>query len=213
MAMDDLVKHVQSDGKKVAIVESIAEFEDYLLVGEAPVSNKASLRAIEMIQAYFPEKPIRYLVQSHHHSDHLAGVRDYIAKGVSIVASEATADLLQKITDAPWKLEPDAQAMAPKELKHIPIREPMTFSDDLNKAVIVNIGPIPHVNDMLAIYFPAQKLVWQADMITYGEWPLTIEPAVVFREKLKEYGWKVNKITGVHGQQLKGKAFKDYLTD
>jgi len=191
----------------------IAEFEDHLLIGEAPVSNAASLRAIEMIRSHFPEKPIRYLVQSHHHSDHIAGIREYIAKEVTLVAPSATWDLLHKIAKASWELEPDAQELAPKELKLIPVKEPMTFSDDLNKAVILNIGPIPHVNDMLAIYFPKQQVVWQADMVTYGEWPLTIEPSVIFREKLKEYGWEVNKITGVHGQQLVDKALKDYLND
>ncbi len=191
----------------------VAEFEDYILVGEAPVSNAASIKAIGMIKEKFPDKPINYLVQSHHHSDHIAGVRAYIAQGVTLVVPSATQELFKRIANAPWNHEPDIQGRNPKQPKFLTVDEPVTISDDFNQALIINIGPIPHVNDMLAIYFPQQKLVWQADMITYGEWSLSIEPSVIFRERIKKYGWEVRKIAGTHGQILEGQALDDYLQD
>ena len=191
----------------------VAEFEDHILVGEAPVSNAASHKAIAMIRDQFPSKPIRYLVQSHHHSDHVAGVRDYMAQEVTLVVASATQALFERIAKAPWRYEPDTLSKSPKEPKLLVINEPMTLRDGLNEATILNIGPIPHVNDMLAIYFPKQQLVWQADMITYCEWPLSIEPSVIFRERLSAYSWTVKTIAGTHGQVLKGKALEDYLKD
>lgn len=191
----------------------VAEFEDHILVGEAPVSNDASLKAIQMIQDQFPNKPIRYLVQSHHHSDHIAGIREYMAREVTLVMPPATHGLLQRIASASWIHEPDSQGKAPRKPKFLALDEPTTLSDGLNNALILNIGPIPHVNDMIAIYFPKQQLVWQADMITYCEWPLSIEPSVIFRDRIREYGWVVKTIAGTHGQILKGQALEDYLED
>lgn len=191
----------------------VAEFNDYILVGEAPVSNDASARAIEMIRNQFPNKPIRYLVQSHHHSDHVAGIRNYMAREVTLVVPSATRGLFQRIANASWKYEPDEQAKDPKNPRFLTVNEPVSLGDELNQASVRNIGPIPHVHDMLVIYFPKQQLVWQADMITYCEWPLSIEPSVIFREKLEEYNWKVRKIVGTHGRILEGEALKDYLKD
>ncbi len=189
----------------------VAEFEDHILIGEAPVSNASSIKAIDMVRNHFPDKPIKYLVQSHHHSDHIGGIREYIAREVKLVVPSASQALFERIASAPWNLEPDTQSKAPEKPGFLTVEETVTFGDELNQAIVTNIGPIPHVNDMLAIYFPKQQLVWQADMITYGEWRLTLEPSVIFLEKLKKYGWTTSTIAGVHGQILDGKALEDYL--
>ena len=125
----------------------------------------------------------------------------------------ATQGLFERIANAPWSQEPDAQDKDPREPKFLAVNELVNLSDELNHAIIINIGPIPHVNDMLAIYFPKQQLVWQADMITYGEWSLNLEPSVIFRERIKQYGWEVKKIAGTHGQILEGQMLKAYLED
>ena len=51
------------------------EFRDFVTVIEAPLNEDRSLAVIAEVKKLIPNKPIRYLVSTHHHWDHLGGVR------------------------------------------------------------------------------------------------------------------------------------------
>jgi len=54
------------------------EFRDFITVIEAPLNEDRSLAVIAEVKKLIPNKPIRYLVSTHHHWDHLGGVRAYV---------------------------------------------------------------------------------------------------------------------------------------
>ena len=43
-----------------------------------------------------PNKPIKYLINTHHHFDHFGGVRAYVAEGATIITKEANVAYYQK---------------------------------------------------------------------------------------------------------------------
>ena len=47
------------------------EFRDFITVIEAPLNEDRSLAVIAEVKKLIPNKPIRYLVSTHHHWDHL----------------------------------------------------------------------------------------------------------------------------------------------
>jgi len=57
------------------------EFKDFIAVVESPTNEARSNAVIAEIKKDHPNKPIRYLVVTHHHFDHLGGVRTYAAEG------------------------------------------------------------------------------------------------------------------------------------
>ena len=61
------------------------EFKNYVAVFEAPTSEARSLAVIEQIVKLMPNKPIRYLINSHQHFDHIGGIRTYLHIGATIV--------------------------------------------------------------------------------------------------------------------------------
>ena len=68
--------------------KSIAvEFPQWIAVFEAPRSEDFSLRVIEAVAKQIPNKPIRYLVNSHQHSDAIAGLRAYSHIGATFVSN------------------------------------------------------------------------------------------------------------------------------
>jgi hypothetical protein len=62
------------------------EFRDFVAVFEAPGNEERSLEVIEAIAKLAPDKPIRWLITSHPHFDHIGGLRTYLHIGATIVA-------------------------------------------------------------------------------------------------------------------------------
>src|SRR6185436_17858278 len=61
------------------------EFKTFAAVFEAPTSEARSLAVIEQIATLMPNKPIRYLINSHQHFDHIGGIRTYLHIGATII--------------------------------------------------------------------------------------------------------------------------------
>ena len=52
----------------------MVEFSDFVAVFEAPGNEARSLAVIEAIAKLAPNKPIRWLISSHPHFDHIGGI-------------------------------------------------------------------------------------------------------------------------------------------
>jgi glyoxylase-like metal-dependent hydrolase (beta-lactamase superfamily II) len=53
----------------------VVEFNDYLVVIEAPLDEARSAAVISEAKKLFLNKPIRYLINTHQHFDHSGGIR------------------------------------------------------------------------------------------------------------------------------------------
>jgi glyoxylase-like metal-dependent hydrolase (beta-lactamase superfamily II) len=84
------------------------EFRDFITVIEAPLNEDRSLAVIAEVKKLIPNKPIRYLVSTHHHWDHLGGVRAYVQQeGVTIVLQQANHSYYAEVLWVrPWTLKP-----------------------------------------------------------------------------------------------------------
>ena len=64
------------------------EFGDFVAVIEAPLNEERSLAVIEEVMNLVPEKPIRFIVNTHHHWTHLGGLRTYVHEGATVITHE-----------------------------------------------------------------------------------------------------------------------------
>ena len=72
------------------------EFADHVVVIEAPLNEQRSLAVIAEVKKLIPNKPIKYLVNTHHHFDHSGGLRTYIDEGATIVTHEVNKEFYEK---------------------------------------------------------------------------------------------------------------------
>ncbi len=148
-----------------------------------------------------PGKPIKYLVLTHHHSDHAGGFREYVAEGTTIVTTVATKSSLEKAAATEASLLPKLSA---KKLNIETLdNKKRVFQDDKHVVELYNIGPNPHANEILVVYLPREKILFQADLLNpaaNGTIPIAQDPAISFSEKLQQLGLSVEKIYGVHGR-------------
>ena len=70
----------------------LVEFKDFVAVVEAPMNEARSLAVIAEAARLVPNKPIRYVVNTHHHFDHAGGLRTYLSQGTTIVTHESNKE-------------------------------------------------------------------------------------------------------------------------
>ena len=62
---------------------------DYMVLIEAPQSEARTVEVIAEARRLIPGKPIRYVVNTHAHFDHAAGLRTAVAEGATIVTHKS----------------------------------------------------------------------------------------------------------------------------
>jgi len=190
------------------------EFRDFITVIEAPLNEDRSLAVIAEVKKLIPNKPIRYLVSTHHHWDHLGGVRAYVQQeGVTIVLQQSNHSYYAEVlTVRPWTLKPDRLALAPPE----EVAEGYTFESVGQKYVLTdgtkvmevyNVQGLAHAQGMLIAYLPKEKIVVEADMFTppapNAPLPTTITPANrTFYNNVQRLKLDVATIAPIHGGRV-----------
>ena len=107
------------------------EFRDFVAVVEAPLNEKRAIAVINQVYRLIPNKPIRYLVNSHHHFDHSGGIRTFVAEGAKVVTHQNDRDFYERVvlSPAPRTLEPDRLSLLnPPSYRESAI-EPVPFND------------------------------------------------------------------------------------
>jgi glyoxylase-like metal-dependent hydrolase (beta-lactamase superfamily II) len=178
-------------------------FNDYILVIEAPeqiIYGNNSVQALAKIKETVPGKPIKYLVLTHHHTDHSGGFREYVAEGATIVTTSGNKSLLEKVASNESSLLPTLKSKIVIETVE---NKKRVFEDDKHRVELYDIGPNPHANEILMAYLPKEKILFQADMLNAapnGSIPIAQDVTISFNEKLQQLGLNVEKIYGVHGR-------------
>ena len=143
---------------------TLVEFNDYLVIVEAPGGDAQSMATIADAKRMFPNKPIKYVVNSHHHADHAAGIRAYVAEGIPIITHESHKKYYEEqIFKNPHSLNPDRLARAPRA----PILETMkgkrVLTDGNMTLELYLMKDQLHSEGLLMAYIPKEKLLIQAD--------------------------------------------------
>jgi len=91
----------------------LVEFKDFAAVVEAPQNEARSLAVIEEVNRLVANKPIKYVVNTHHHFDHAGGLRTYLSQGTTVITHESNKQYYMDIMfyPAPRELEPDRMAL------------------------------------------------------------------------------------------------------
>jgi glyoxylase-like metal-dependent hydrolase (beta-lactamase superfamily II) len=174
-------------------------FDEFVLVAEAPVASSTTEEVLAHLRELAPGKPVRYVVQSHHHDDHIGGIRPYIADGTTIVTTATVKPLLEKIVAAPNRLDPDRLARSPKAPVIEVVTTTRTIRDANHEVVIHNLGPHPHARDILIVHLPKERILYQSDMINEGEYPENAGTRD-FAAKVKSLGLQYDRVVGLHGR-------------
>lgn len=177
-----------------------AEFRDHVMVLETPAGEQYARACLEIIRAT-TSKPITYAVASHFHSDHLAGVRTFVAEGITILTTPDAVETIERALASRRTLHPDALARRPRRATLEPVKTPRVFDDGTQRLELYDLGPAPHVDHILAAYFPRQRLLHVADLFDVLTPELVIAgvDTEAMRKRWRELGLDVDRLIPVHG--------------
>ncbi len=206
-------------GEGVGMNNMWVEFEDFILVAEGPNNEVQSLAVIRQIRETVGDKPIRYLVTTHHHSDHTGGIRTYAAEGATIITHANNEEVIREILTLPHSLKPDRLFESQIEPQIETVTDRKTITDGTRTVELIHV-PNPHANGFLAIYLPKERLIFESDLFqiqsdTFQILPEQSGPARVPPEAIDFYNavtkarFKVNRIVPGHGRVLEWKELVD----
>jgi glyoxylase-like metal-dependent hydrolase (beta-lactamase superfamily II) len=144
----------------------VVEFADHLALIEAPLNEVRTQAVIAKAKELKPDKPLRYLINTHHHFDHSGGIRAAIAEGLTIVTHEANKALYEDIAARKHSIVEDALAKNPKPLQIQTVKDKHVMQDATRTMEIYHIAGNPHADTLLMIYFPAERILVQGDMFS-----------------------------------------------
>ncbi|MEX1993918.1 MAG: MBL fold metallo-hydrolase [Steroidobacteraceae bacterium] len=188
-------------------------FSDHVVAVEAPGSSEGADEVIARIKGLFPGKPIRHLAMTHHHGDHIGGLRSYIAEGASIVTTPANRGVVLGMAAAPQN---DRLARNPREPQFLLIEGgKRVLTDGKRRLELIDIGPNPHAREMIVAWLPAERVLFQGDLFFLPDNDGPFGPpqasTTAFAKKLGELGLDVGRIAGVHGKTATIEQFRQAM--
>ena len=141
----------------------LVEFKDYVMMLEAGQPEARSVAYIAETKKLFPNKPLRYVWNSHPHADHTGGLPALVAEGVTIITHQNNKAFFENALNTPRTLLNDALAKNPQKVKIETIGEKKVYTDGTRTVEFRHIYPSPHSNGLTVAFIPKEKILFQAD--------------------------------------------------
>lgn len=141
----------------------VAEFDDHVMMLEAGASHEVVAAYIDEIKDMYPNKPIRYVMVTHPHADHTAGLPVAVAEGATIITQANNVEFLDRALNTPRTLLDDALARNPQKVWVDSVDTKKVYTDGNMTVEMYHIYPAPHSNGLLVAYFPEEKVLFQGD--------------------------------------------------
>lgn len=142
------------------------EQENGVIILEAPLYPERSEAILAWVATQFPGKAVTHVVLTHHHHDHSAGARAFVAAGATIVIGDASIEFFRDIFRAPSTIVEDNLQTNPAQANFMAVAPEdliITLSDGTNP---IDIYPFStgHADDMVMIHMPNGDYLFQSDL-------------------------------------------------
>jgi glyoxylase-like metal-dependent hydrolase (beta-lactamase superfamily II) len=155
------------------------EFRNYVAVIESPIGDNRAVPMFEAIRRQFPNKTIRYVINTHHHFDHAGGLRDAVAEGTTILTHRDNQTYYERILSSRHTINPDRLEKTARSRKPSvqAVLDRRVLTDGTQTLELYKILGSNHADTMLIAYLPKDKLLIEADMWNPPAQPTAPAPA------------------------------------
>ena len=174
-------------------VALVVEFADHVAVFEGGQPEARGQQIVDEVKRVIPTKPIRYVINSHPHSDHSSGLAPFLREGATLVTQRNNVEFFDMAFSTPRTLlgqptmDPTVEG----------VDEMRVLEDGTNRLELHSV-PNAHTDGMLVAFLPKQKILFQADF-TLPQPGATANPFVVtLAERVDALGLDFDRYLAVH---------------
>jgi glyoxylase-like metal-dependent hydrolase (beta-lactamase superfamily II) len=181
--------------------------KDHVVVVEGPLNEERSVAVIAKVKETIPNKPIRYLINTHAHFDHSGGLRTYVDEGATIVTHQMNRPYYEQAWAAPRTLNPDRLAQSKKEATFETFTDKHVLTDGARTIEIHQIAGGGHNDAFALVYLPAEKILIEGDAYTPAATDAPPPPmpnpfTVNLNDNIQRLKLDVRQIAALHGPRL-----------
>jgi len=185
----------------------LIEMSDHLVVIEGPQDDARAAAVIAEVKKLVPNKPIKYVVNTHHHFDHAGGLGAFAADGATIITHDVNKAFLEQSLAAPRTIQPDKLAQSGKKATVDGMQDKRVLSDGTHTVELYLIKGTPHGDGLIMAYLPKEKLLVEADAFTPAPAnatpPAQPNPAQVnLYDNIERLNLAVDQILPLHGRKV-----------
>ena len=146
---------------------------DHVLVIESGQSDARGLAVMAAAKQAIPNKPIRYVVNSHPHFDHAGGLGAAVAEGATILTHANNEPVLERLLSGPRTLLGDSLSkVATRRTNVVEAVSDRDVRRGTNGRVVeLHRVPNEHSDGLLVVYLPAERVLWTADITIVNATP------------------------------------------
>jgi glyoxylase-like metal-dependent hydrolase (beta-lactamase superfamily II) len=144
----------------------LIEMADHLMLVEAPLYDGRTAAVLAEVKKLVPGKPLRYVVNSHHHFDHAGGLRTAAAEGATLVTSAIAKPYFERVFANPNRISPDLLARSGRSANIVGVSGKQVFGDAGRAVEVHELGGSIHSVGFLMVYLPKERLLIEADAFT-----------------------------------------------
>jgi glyoxylase-like metal-dependent hydrolase (beta-lactamase superfamily II) len=208
----------------------IVEQENGVVIVEPGMNDLKGEEVAKWIYANIPNKPITHIIPTHHHNDHGAGIRPYIAEGAALVTHESAIDFYRAQINRPQStvvIDSLDRLVERKGEVILGVSPDKPFIiDDSERPVIVYPVLNGHVEDMTIALIGNENMLYAGDLYVSGvardkrsgtkRGPNVVpyHSAISLNETILEFNIPADILLGSHDvEPVSYQDLIDYITD
>src|SRR5262249_45011057 len=154
-----------------------------------------------------PGKPIRYVINTHHHFDHSGGLRAFASIGVPVITHEVNRAFLERALAAPTTIAPDLLAASGRAATVEGFTERRVLGGETRTGELHHLKDNLHHDGLAFVYLPKDRILIEADAFTpvaaNATYPMPPSPSSVnLADAVARLKLGVDTLLPLHGRKV-----------
>ena len=185
----------------------VVEMKDHLVVIEGPQNDERATAVIAEVKKTVPNKPIKYVVNTHPHFDHAGGLGPFVVEGATIITHDVNKAFFEQSLAAPRTVQPDKLAQSGKQATVEGMQDKRVLSDESRTVELYHLKGNAHHDGLIMAYLPKEKFLVEADAYTpvLPNAPQPAQPnpfSVHLSESIDQRKLEIDQILPIHGRMV-----------
>jgi len=176
---------------------------DGITLVDATMDEQAAAALEDTIRARSGSKPIRYLVVTHAHDDHVLGARRFLDQGAKLIAHANVSAAVDSVLGRAHQTKPVEKGGEPPTIE---VKSLYNLGKGDRAARIIYLGHPAHTKGDLIVYLPKEKIIFAGDVVSYRSVPWMLDPGMSLAgweasvDSLLSSGFDADSLVPGHGK-------------